>query len=153
MSLEKKTVPSSLYIAASKTLTLPQVAEYAAATVEELYKEAQKFNLEVSGPCEFIYTNCTGEMDKEFELKIVIPIVEKGEKLDTFDYYESESYECISKDYTGSMDGIGGAWESLMKEVESNNIALSSQNHCREIYKNWLSFESPENITELQSQI
>jgi len=153
MALEKKEVPSCVYLSATKTLTIPEVSDFAAANVEKLYMEAQKLNLTVSGPCEFIYINCTGEMDKVFDLKVVIPIDKKGDDSEVFEYFESSSYECITKEYKGSMDGIGNAWESMMNEAQANNIALSPQNHCREVYKTWLGFENSDNITELQTQI
>lgn len=153
MALEKKKVPSCVYLSAKKTLTIPEVSEFAALNVEKLYEEAQKLNLKVTGPCEFIYINCTGEMDKAFDLKVVIPIDEKGNDSKVFEYFESSSYECIAKEYKGSMEGIGNAWESMMNEAQANNIVLSPQNHCREVYKTWLGFENNDNITELQTQI
>ena len=92
-------------------------------------------------------------VDKVFDLKVVIPIEKKGENPELFEYFESASYECIAKEYKGSVDGIGNAWESMMNEAQSNSIALSPQNHCREVYKTWLGFDSSDNITELQTQI
>ena len=153
MALKKKKVPSSVYLSAKKTLTIPEVSEFAAVHVEKLYIEADKLNLKVIGPCEFIYINCTGEMDNAFDLKVVIPIEKKGNESKVFEYFESASYECIAKEYKGSMEGIGNAWESMMNEAQSNNIALSPENHCREVYKTWLGYESNDNITELQTQI
>jgi len=153
MALEKKKVPSCVYLSAKKTLTIPEVSEFAALNVEKLYIEADKLNLKVTGPCEFVYINCTGEMDKAFDLKVVIPIEKKGDESPVFEYFESASYVCIAKEYKGTMDGIGKAWESLMNEAQANNIVLSPQNHCREIYKTWLGYENSDNITELQTQI
>ncbi len=153
MALEKKEIPSCVYLSAKKTLTIPEISEFAALNVEKLYVEADKLNLKVTGPCEFIYINCTGEMDKVFDLKVVIPIENKGDESQVFEYFESDSYLCIAKEYKGSMDGIGNAWESLINEAQSNNIVLNPQNHCREIYKTWLGYENSENVTELQTQI
>jgi len=153
MALEKKTVPQRLYLSVSKSIILPEVSAFAASNVESLYAQAQTLNLKVSGPCEFIYINCTGEMDKSFDLKIAIPIEKKGSNSDKFEYFESEEFTCVSKEYVGNMDGIGEAWQSLMKDVESNEITLSNNNHCREVYKTWVGFESNDNITELQTQI
>ena len=152
MTLEKKIVPHRLYLSVSKSITLPEVSEFAALNIESLYDEAQKLDLKISGPCEFVYINCTGELDKCFDLKIVIPIEEKGNISDKFEYFESEEFTCISKEYIGNMDGIGGAWQSLMEDVQSNNITLSSNNHCREIYTQWLAYEHDDNIIELQTQ-
>jgi len=153
MALEKKNIPPRLYLSVSKSLTLPEVSAFAASNVESLYNEAQTLNLKVSGPCEFVYNNCTGELDKSFDLKIVIPIEKKGNNSVNFEYFESEEFTCISKEYVGNMDGIGEAWQSLMNDVQSNDITLSSNNHCREVYKQWLGFENDNNITELQTQI
>ncbi len=97
MTLEQKKVPSNLYLVAKKTLTIPQIQEFAAVTVEELYSEVENLSLKVNGPCEFIYLNCTGELEKEFDLKIAIPIVERGKDTSMFEYYESQLVNCFEK--------------------------------------------------------
>ena len=153
MTLEQKKVPSNLYLIAKNRLTIPQIQEFAAFVVEELYSEIEKLNLNINGPCEFIYLNCTGELDKEFDLKIAIPILEKGKESDLFEYFESASYSCVSKDFTCNAENLGNAWDALMKEIELNKIVPSEINHCREVYKSWTGPLNNDNITELQIQI
>jgi hypothetical protein len=46
------------------------------------------------------------------------------------------------------MEGLGDAWINLVVKVTGKGYLL--QNQGREVYKKWISFESPENVTEIQ---
>ena len=153
MKLEKKEVPGKIYLSAKKNLTTPEIPEFAGEVMEKLFGEAEKIGVAITGPCEFIYLGCCGEPDSSFDLIIAIPIEEKVGEPGTFQYYESPAYECVYKEYIGSMNGIGDAWGTFISEAEENKIVFHSENQGREIYKSWVEFESDENVTELQMKI
>jgi hypothetical protein len=146
--MEAKQVPSKLFYCAEKELTIPEIPEFAEAILEPLYKDAESLRLKFTGPPEFIYFSSTGDPNEPLHLLIAIPV--KGSKPSKSDYFflETMPFDCVSVDYKGSMVNIGKAWEDLIQQVLSKGYYLSNQG--REIYKKWISFESENNITELQ---
>lgn len=59
--------------------------------------------------------------------------------------------EVASAVYRGSMDGIGAAWESLVRWADLSGYRLT--NGCRELYHEWHEDDPTRNVTELQQPI
>lgn len=153
MNIIKKEISRKTFLSAKKTLTIPEIPIFATETTEKLFEEIEKLNLKVTGPYEFIYFGCTGDLEESFELLIGIPIEQKKNESENFLYFDSAAYTCISTDYMGNIEGIGSAWCSFFEEVKKTNFIFSPDNHAREIYKRWEGLESPDNIAELQIKI
>jgi hypothetical protein len=49
-------------------LSLKDIPEFAQATIQKIYTEAERLQVPVTGPCEFIYFGCSGNPDDLFEL-------------------------------------------------------------------------------------
>ncbi len=152
MTIERKEIPARIFLASKRTLTIPEISAFAEAVLGDLFEEANKLGLTVTGPTEFIYFGCTGSPEASFDLYIAIPIEKKTGDADQFKYYDSPSFECVYQDYVGSMKGIGEGWSSFIGEAEQSGAVFHSQNHIRAVCKKWVGFESDENVTELQAQ-
>jgi len=149
--MEIKHVPSKIYYCAGKTLTVPEIPEFGQAVMEPLYKEAETLNLNIVGPPEFIYLNTSKDPNKPFQLVVGIPVREDKTTQSDFFFWEAMPFACLAIDYKGSMPNIGNAWQELVQQVLKEGWQLSNQG--REVYKEWVSFESEENITELQKGV
>ena len=60
-------------------------------------------------------------------------------------------WACLSATYNGPMDKIKDAWEEMGAEVQKRGLKGGTE--FREIYRVWVDFDSPENITELQVRL
>lgn len=146
--MEIKQVPAKIFYCAEKTLTVPEIPEFGQAVMEPLYREAESLQLDIIGPSEFIYLNTTEDPNQPFQLVIGIPVKESKTTQSDFFFWEAMPFACLAVDYKGSMLNIGNAWQELVQQVLKTGWQLSNQG--REVYKEWVSFESEENITELQ---
>lgn len=146
--MELKQVASRLYYCVEEELTLPEIPQFAEKNADSIFKDAESKGLGIVGPLEFIYLNCVGDPTKPFQLIIAVPVKEKKPSGNDFFFMETVPFDCMTMDYKGPMENIGSAWESLTIQVLDTGYKLTNQG--REVYKEWISFESEENITELQ---
>ena len=153
MNIIRKEIPAKIFLSAKKILTIPEISEFAEEVVERLYGEAEKLNLAITGPSEFIYSGCTDNVEDTFELRIAIPIEQEKDISVLFEYYRSPAFACLSQDYMGSMKGIKEGWASFHAAIKKNNYSPGLGDHEREVYKKWIDFDDPENITELQVEL
>lgn len=150
--MEIRQVPSKLLYCAEKVLTIPEIAEFSAATMDSLCQDAALSRLEIIGPPEFLYLNCGEDMETPFQLMITVPVnAQKPSANGQFFFMETMPFNCVSTDYKGPMTGIGEAWGNFVREIMGKGYLMS--NEGREVYKQWVSFESEENVTELQMGI
>ncbi len=141
-------MPSKLYYCVEKELTIPEIPKFAEKGSEPLYKDAESKGMGIIGPVEFIYLNYGEDPNKPFQLIIAIPVKERKPSGKDFFFLETKPFDCVSIVYKGSMVNIGKAWEDFAKQLLNEGYKFSNQG--REVYKEWISFESEENITELQ---
>jgi len=149
--MEVKQIPSKLYYCAEKYLIIPEIPGFAEEILDPLYKDAESLGLELNGATEFIYFNSDGNLYKPFQLIIAFPVKESKPSKSDFFFLESMPFSCVSLDYKGPMTNIGKAWGDLVRQALNQGYQLISQG--REVYKKWVSYESEENITELQMEI
>lgn len=146
--IEKKEVPSKLYLTTKKNLTLPELKPFVQDVLPKLCSEIELLGVKIAGPLEFMYFGIDGNPETKFDLIIAFPINRRETETKLFEYYESEPFQCAYLDYKGSMKDIGEAWGSFVKTVAESGLHPAGQ--CREVYKNWVDDESNENVTELQ---
>jgi effector-binding domain-containing protein len=60
-------------------------------------------------------------------------------------------WKCLSAEYQGSMLNIIEAWQELFKVAKKKGYRTDGTR--REIYKKWVVFDSPDNVTELQLRV
>lgn len=149
--MEIRQVPSKTYFCAEKELLFTEVPSFAEEVLESLYNQAQTIGLTVSGPTEFIYLNSSSDPAHPVHLIIAIPVSETKPMTGDFFFWQAAHFSCISTDYKGSMLGIKDAWAVFMKQVLEHGYVLGNQE--REVYREWVSFESEYNITELQVSV
>ncbi len=149
--MERKQVPSRIYHYAATELTMAEIPAFGEATVEPLYQSAQKNQLEIIGPTEFIYLNTSGDPARPFQLIIGFPVTAMKSSVDEFGFLETTPFECLAVDFKGAMRNIGQAWEDLVRQVTEAGYLLANQG--REVYKDWHAFDADDNVTELQMGI
>ena len=147
---EKKVVPATLFLATTERTTIPQIPHVNGAMLERLHQTVHETGAHIVGDVTFYYHDMT-DMVSEFTLGVALPIAELVETAGTVFVREALEFPCMAAEYTGGMPGIGEAWMSLLAEVQS--AGLEPAGECREIYKIWVDFDSPDNITELQMGI
>lgn len=114
----------------------------------KIQNEIKELDLEVTGPAEFIYFGIEDRPDKKFDLLACMPIYARKAGPGHLEYYQSPAFSYVSSDYKGSMNTIGKAWREFVEHVKQDGLTVTDQ--CREKYNHWISFDSNENITELQ---
>ena len=109
--------------------------------------------VEPAGPVIFVYYGIEANPTQEFDLDICVPTAAEtaipteaptGCKM-------LGAFECIAADFNGSMHGISRAGARWQKPGGPSGRLASGQS--REVYKKWISFDSSENVTELQKGI
>jgi effector-binding domain-containing protein len=130
--------------------TLQTIMQYVRVVARNLYSEAAKNELEITGPVYWLYDGADGRPDTEFSLTIAIPVTpgvlvsEQSEfKLKTI-----EPFNCLAEQHLGDWGKLGETYGRLMSEIHSKNMQMTGL--TREIYIH-MDFEHPEaNITEVQ---
>ncbi len=146
--MELKLVPEKLYFCAEKHLKIPEIAAFAAEVGDKLCGEAESQGMNILGPLEFLYLNSTGDLNHVLNLKIALPVEAMKPSDSDFFFIKSQPFPCLSVDFTGSMPNIGAAWQSLCEDAVKEGYDIANQE--REIYKEWVAFDSDDNVTELQ---
>lgn len=146
--IEQKKIQAQLCLSAKAKLTLSEIPDFAEKTVDRLYGEAVQLGLEIAAPLKFIYLGIDGNPKTKFDLIVALPVKKKKGESQAFQYIETKPLTFACQDYRGSMDGIGQAWGSFINAVHKEH--LKTEGECREVYKQWVAFESKDNVTELQ---
>jgi effector-binding domain-containing protein len=142
--------PAATFLVSYHEVTIPQIPKVAERTVMPMIGAAQAAGLEMAGPLQFFFVGMTDD-ETPFRLGIALPMKEKGEIDGPYEWREVPSFPCLSVEYVGSMTGIGPAWNVLMGEMKAQGLQCAGEQ--REVYKHWVDFDSPENVTELQAGI
>lgn len=128
--------------------TLNTMVLYVGNVAEDLFKEAQNLNLDITGSIFWIYTGADGKPDTEFKLEIALPVKTEGKKSEKFSYKLLEPFKCVSKIHNGAWDKMNETYCNLFPEFYRNGHQFSGI--CRELYLT-MDFETPEkNVTEIQ---
>jgi effector-binding domain-containing protein len=145
--MEIKTHPAMTVLYSTHQTTINELGKLVGSVLKELYKEAIKNDVLVSGPCYWIYQGMDGHPDTLFNLDIAIPIQGTIEN-SHFATKELPAFKAVShmheKDWTKLSDSYG----QIMQFIGKNKVDLTGE--CREIYWN-IDFVYPENnLTEIQ---
>jgi effector-binding domain-containing protein len=116
---------------------------------QELFKEAVKHDLTITGPVHWHYIGFAGDAAKPFTLEIALPVGEVPEAYDgRFHFKRTEPFRCVSEVHEGSWLDIPQSYGKLMQFIDTNHLKPLVSN--REIYVN-VDFRHPEaNVTEIQ---
>ncbi len=148
-TLSKKIIPATTVICKTITATLSTIIHDIGSIPMDLEDEISKQKLNPTGPSIFVYINCTNDPKLPFQLTICQPIETPSDYSGTLDLKTLAEFSCVEKTYTGSMDTLGSnGWEPLMGSIMKDQTDIT--NEMREVYTEWVSLESEENIIELQ---
>ena len=147
--MEQKSIQPKKVVVKSTKTTLSQIAKATEPLLDSLFSQVQKNGITPVGPLEFIYFGATGDVNKQFDLEIALPVL-ADEKLASSDLQtkDTNAITCMSHVHKGSLETIMNTYDELFKELEWNKIIPT--NEVREVYLNWVDFSSDENITEIQ---
>ncbi|TDE10025.1 GyrI-like domain-containing protein [Dyadobacter psychrotolerans] len=130
--------------------TLKDISQYIRVIARQLYSEAVKNELEITGPVYWIYDGADGQPDTKFRLTIALPISQNKTLITNSDFKIKtlDAFRCMSHRHEGCWKSLGEAYGLLIFEIQVKDPEMSGQN--REIYLN-MDFENPDaNITEVQ---
>lgn len=114
----------------------------------ELYKDAAKNGVEVTGPVYWIYTGMDGRPDTVFNLDIILPVVRPANYQGKFKIKTIEPIRCLFTLHLGAWEKLPETYGSLFTEIGKKNYVPTGI--CREMYLH-MDFDNPaNNITEVQ---
>jgi len=147
--MEKKFIPAKKYFAIRTVTTLNEIQKVAMKETDHLKDQIKKMDLEVVGPMEFIYFDCTEDKNKEFTLEIALPIKEvKGEIPSGYSLVLHEPFNCIVHEHKGDVSDLFSVYDKIFSEMWNNSLRPTNQ--VREVYKKYFDPFSEDNITEIQ---
>jgi effector-binding domain-containing protein len=139
--MEIKTHPSMKVLYSTHQTTIPQLGNFVAVVAKELYAEASKLGVLVSGPQYWIYHGMDGNNDTVFTLEIAVPI--QGDiQSSKFAVKELPAYKSVSHMHAGAWEQMPETYGYVLQHIEQHTIAMTDE--CRECYLN-VDFANPEN--------
>ncbi len=134
-------------------LTIPQVPAHAGPAIDSLMAALRGADVPPAGPVIFVYYGIEADPAQEFDLDICVPLPTEAviSVAAPIGCKTLPAFECISAQYVGSMHEIGDAWRAVADAWRASRRQASGES--REVYKQWIDFGSPENVTELQKGI
>ncbi len=131
----------------SHQTTIPQLGNFVGTIAKELYAEAAKNSVLVSGPQYWIYRGMDGNDDTVFTLEIAMPI--QGEiKTEKFKIKELPPYKSVAYTHSDSWETMPASYGKILQYIDQNKIAMTDE--CREVYLN-VDFVNPKNnLVEIQ---
>lgn len=127
--------------------TVSELSKFTSVATE-LFKEAVRFSLPITGPIHWHYFGFSG-VEKSFTLEVALPVAGGVADYDgSFHFKRTGPFRCASIIHDGSWSELPLSYEKLMKFVKSQGVHPTGIN--REIYVN-ADFDHPEaNVTEIQ---
>ncbi len=147
--MKTKQIQTKQAVTGQLKTTLKTMNKEVEPVIERLMQEVEKAHFTQAGPLEFIYTGATEDMENEFDLEIAVPVTPSNGNLPTeFKLKEIPELKCVSTTFKGSMDEIGDTYETIYNELQKEGVQPT--NIIREVYENWVSYSSKENVVEIQ---
>ena len=148
-----KTIPPIPVAFRRDRLTIPQVPAHVGPAIESLMDALRQCGVQPAGPVIFVYYGVETGPKQEFDLDICVPMPADTAIPTTtpLGCKTLPAFECIAADFVGSMDEIGHAWREVAEAWRASGRRASGQS--REVYRKWIGFDSPVNVTELQKGI
>ena len=154
MDIQLKHIPAFSVIAWRQRLSIPQIPAHSGPAIHRLFESLKRNGAKPAGSdIIYVYKGCNGDPTVEFDLEICLP-VDSGLILEPeapMELTTISPFQCAAMEYAGPMSTIGQAWMNVVRWIREKGHTPTSQS--REIYKKWISADSPENVTELQQGI
>ncbi len=146
--METKQIQSKQAVTRQMKTTLKTMTKEVEPIIEGLMQEVESSNLDQSGPLEFIYTGVNTDMEHVFDLEIAVPVATGSKDQDAVKTKNLPELKCVSTLFKGSMDEIDDVYKTIYTGLEQKGIIPTDT--VREIYENWVSYSSKENVVEIQ---
>lgn len=116
---------------------------------KDLYREAIKLDLWVSGPVHWHYFGFTGDFEKPFTLEIALPVDRVVQDYDgPFHFKRTEPFKCATVVHEGDWLSLPNTYGKLLAFISEQGLSPIAA--TRELYVN-ADFQHPEaNTTEVQ---
>lgn len=127
--------------------TLPQVP-HLGYVPQQLYADATRLGLTITGPIQYLYEGVSGDETAEFRLTIALPIQEPepGTLSDGFAFATIPAFRAVTFTYTGAWDTFMPLYDALFQAFYAQGYAYSG--NVRERYT-LVDLEQPERcVTE-----
>jgi len=145
--LIKEIKPVSVLYFTQKT-TLNGLGQYVRTVARQLYREACRADLEVTGPIYWLYYGMDGQPDTEFTLEIALPVTEPNAYAGEFSTKALPSFRCVSGLHTQAWEEMPETYGQLISELTAHGCTMNGI--CREVYVQ-MDFKTPgNNVTEVQ---
>ncbi|MFC5410071.1 GyrI-like domain-containing protein [Larkinella bovis] len=150
--MQLKNAPSLTTLAFSTRTTLPELNAFVRTVARQLYREAARLDLEVTGPIIWQYEGVDGKPDTIFALDILLPIQSaQGEPADNLAFKQVAAFSCASVEHLGPWDELVIVYPSLRSRLVQKGYQQGALS--REVYIN-MDFDNPaNNVTEIQVQV
>jgi effector-binding domain-containing protein len=149
-SVAVKEVPPTIFVVSSHDdVTIPEIPTISRNEVDQMVEAIAAVGAEPVAPVTFIYHGADGTPTTKFRLDIAFQLAEKPAMApEPYEVVDVPAFRCVATDYVGPMPEIMRGYALLFAEMEEQGLVHSGES--REIYRKWIGFESPDNVTELQ---
>ncbi|GAB3328403.1 hypothetical protein GCM10027299_30650 [Larkinella ripae] len=139
-------------LAFSTRTTLPELNHFVRTIARQLYREAIRLDLEITGPIVWQYDGVDGNPETVFGLDIVLPVQQfQGEPADGLAFKKLEGWQCAYTEHDGGWDQLMTTYGPFMNGLVQGGYPIGSLS--REAYVN-VDFENPaNNVTQIYRQI
>ena len=153
MKTEPKQVAPVHVLSRRDRLTIPQIPGHSGPAIDSLFEVLKRQNVKPAGSLIYIYHGCDGTPTTPFDLEICVPVPADAKFTPgaQMELKSTSPFKCVATDYVGSMTGIGESWMKFVQSICAAGQKPTDQS--REIYKKWIAFDSPDNVTELQQGV
>lgn len=116
---------------------------------QQLFREAVKQQLNITGPVHWHYYGFTGDESKPFTLEIALPVADVPHDYDgEFHFKRTEAFKCATMEHEGAWNLMPQSYGKLLQYIADNKLTPQAVN--REIYVN-VDFQHPDaNAVEIQ---
>lgn len=146
--MDIKTLPAINLFCFSTEATLAELQQYVRIKASEVYTQAQKDNLEITGPIYWVYYGMDGNPSTKFQLDIGVPVQESKACTDGFCCKILDEMDYATCLHVGNWNGFPETYSTLVNQIIASGRMLNGL--TREVYIN-IDFNNPENnLTEIQ---
>jgi len=143
-----KTHPAMNVLYSSFRTSLATIHDKVGTVARDLYAEAARQHLLVTGPVYWFYYGADGQPDTEFTLEIAIPVSGEPVPIGEFLFNQLPSFKCVSKTHEGAWAKLGETYGSIIEKITAENLEMNGVS--REAYLNIDFSYDDRNLTEVQ---
>lgn len=116
---------------------------------QELFAEAVRNGIRITGPVHWHYFGFMGDVSQSFTLEVALPVSDVPQDYDgKFHFKRTEPFKCVSLVHEGNWLDLPQSYGKLMQFMNEQQLQPTAVN--RELYVN-ADFNYPEaNVTEIQ---